>query len=547
MPVPIYDPNRGWREFLIDEVWTDVNGEGRYVPNVKDRIWDPAVGYYIVTNVQELGVDNYLIEKELWETPGDGDDVGQTDVLLGTGPGRASESYRAYIDTSVLPHTMALSARLHSYGTTLSYVKVFRGTDISDNGEVISAWYDQNGDLVGENIPMELVVMEDDNRGVKTARVGWSRVALDEGEQVTVVAYDDQGNERDNAILLVRNSNFTRTTDASAKYVISIRLDTPFLSAGDNTLLQYPVNLPLSSANLMGVVTYSDGSRIRYPIDGSKFTLQGMDRYIATSPGQRVPLVLRYLLSEGEYSYDLAPGGDPSVMNKAYWVETTDVNGAYAVKLYTFPEWDAANNRYKLVHYLYNLDRQQLWNVTPYVEVVGGTWDGTNYTDLQQLTLALDLDRVSGTFSPYRHVQIIGIALIQSGNGAGSTYYRIEATANQNPLYGDGVYASATSNGGSWTYNFTAGAATLNDWLDTLYWNLGPMHYVGTEAQAPTPNFARIIVGNSSTEVPVGSWDQTIDLLQDPATNKQMYIEFIHRSAGGDLQLGKAALPIRLV
>lgn len=545
MATPIYDPNRGWREFFIGEVYTGSEGAGRYVPNVNDRIWDPAFGYYIVTAID---TDTFLSTWVPWEPPGSDNDVDQDDVLLGTGPGRTSESYRAYIDTSVLPHTMALSARLRSNGTTLSYVKVFRGTDVSDTGEVISAWYDQNGDLVGENIPMELVVMEDDNRGVKTARVGWSRVAMDEGEQVTVVAYDDQGNARDTAILLVRNTNFIRTTDASAKYVISIALDTPFLAAGDNTLLQYPVNLPLSSANLIGVVTYSDGSRVRYNVDGTKFALQGMERYIATTAGQRVPLVLRYLLSQGEYSYDLAPGGDPSVMNRPYWVQTADVNGAYAVKLYTFPEWDPINLRYRLVHFLYNLDRQTVWNVTPYVEIVGGSFDGSNYSDLQQITMALNLDNVSGTFSPYRHVQTIGIALIQAGGDAGSTYYRIEATPNQNPLYGDSVYATVTSNGsGGWTYGLGAGAATQSDWLDTLYWNLGPMHFVGTESEAPTPNFARIIVGNSNAEIAVSDWDQPIDIVSDPSVTKQMYIEFIHRSVGGDLQLGKAALPIKLI
>lgn len=124
--VPISDPNRGFQTWHISELFTGDDDGGRYVPNKDDMVISYLVGLQIY-RVKAVDYTTGLSELDAIDLL---NIVGADDVdgnLLGAGPGKISESYRAYLDTSVIPHTLAFDARLKLYGTTAKYVKVIRG------------------------------------------------------------------------------------------------------------------------------------------------------------------------------------------------------------------------------------------------------------------------------------------------------------------------------------------------------------------------------------------------------------------------------------
>lgn len=540
-PVLIIDPDRSFRTWHISEIYVPGNA-GRYVPNPDDLVIDYTEGFFRVTAVDYTTGISTLVK---WILPKTNPDFNDEDILLGAGPGLPSESFRALIDTSVMPHSLALDSRLRVYGTTNSYIKVFKGRNVGMTGEVISAFYDQNGTFMGENIPLELVATEDQNNiAIKAPMVGHTLRQFPDGEVVTAVVYDDVGQPRSVNPLLVLNTAFIRTTDAASKFIIGISLESPFLSSTDPTLLEYPINMPVQGLNIMGVVSYSDGSKLRLPVDGTKFSLYGLDNYIASIQGQQVPLVLSYRLSQNEYNYIgvPSPNGHISVPYKATTLES---DGAYSVKLFAYPVWVSQLVGYRLEYYLCNLDRDTIYPVTNLVEMATGSraFDPIEYGTVQRITVAVDLNRVDPQFAAYRHAQTFEITLLRDGDSTDNDNWTVGFDPGQDPAYGVGLRAvSEFINVGNWELDLTSEIATKEEWLEQVFYATKPLFDPGTELRAPEPNFFVVVTPNGRVELPIEMWNTKITVEQAPAEGKSVFIEFLRRGATTDLQLGVSAL-----
>lgn len=538
-PTLIADPTRGFRMWLISEIYTGPTGTGKYVPNPDDMVWDWTSGYNRVISVDYT---TGLSVIKPWNPPVNSNPMSDEDVLLGAGPGYQSESFRVYLDKSVLPHVLAVDSRVHLYGTTVSYIKIFKGTDTSVNGQVISQMYDQGGTFLGENIPMELVAMDPsaNNVAVKTPQVGYTTQDLSDGDVVTAVCYDDAGNATSICKLLVKNTAFIRTTDASAKYIKAISVETPFLSASDPSLIQYPINMPVSALNLIGVVTYSDGSKLRLPIDGTKFSLYGLENYIATIQGQTLDLVLSYKLSPGEYNYitESSPNKHISIPMKA---TTLQADGAYSVKLFVAPRWIDALNGYTLEYFLYNLDREDVYPVTNLVQMGSNSraFNPLQYGTTQHIGVALDLNQVDPSFANYRHVQEFDVTLLRQGTDQSGDNWTVGYTPGQNPPYGVGVKALVNYiEVGNWQLDLSCGLTNQTDWLNKVFYGTQPLFDAGSETEAPTPNFFALVYGSERLEVPISQWASTITMTSTFVEGTLVNVEFFKRNASTDLQLG---------
>lgn len=544
--VPIMDPNRGHRRWSLDEIYTGPDGSGRYVPNVNDEAFSWQTGLWRVIDVD---YSTGLSTLQLYVPPKDPESINNEDVLLGSGPGTISESYRIYIDTSVTPHTLAIDSRLHFYGTGNVGVRYYRGSDIENDDNIISAMYDQAGTLLGDMIPLELVMVPTDsgvtNEAVQTPAVGYSNQKLQDNEVVTCVAYNEAGGVTSIARVLVTNTAYIRTTDESRKYITSIHMESPFLSESDDSLLQIPVNLPLSALDLKGVVTYSDGSRMELPVDGTKFSLYGIKNFVSTQVGQHIDLVLNYGLSAEEYIYGASVAGE-RFKAEPYSATTTQVDGAYTVKLFAVPVWVNAIEGYRLRWFMYTLDREIVYEVTDYIEfgINSRAFNPLEYGTLQNLSVAVDMKRVDAAFSAYRHTQTIGIALMSAGN-LDQTNWTIEYSPGQAPVYGTNFRASQTFvNVNNWVFNLNSGFSSQTTWLEALYFRSQPIKHPTTELAPPTPNFFVLVVGNNRIEAPIDQWNADIVVPIGLNDGDVVLIEFIYRNASTDLQLGIAALPV---
>lgn len=548
--VPIVDPDRGFKMWHIDEIFTGQEGmtedEKRYVPNEGDLVFSTTEGFMVVEEVNyTTGLSVLKPWDEVRET---GVGSSQANLLLGVGPGKISESYRVYLDTSVTPHTLAFDARLKVYGTTTKYLKVFRGTRI-ENGEVISRQYDQNGSLLGEDIPLEMARTEDvNNLAIKAPQVGYSSKSLEDGEIVTAVFYDDAGDVVSISHLLVKNTSFIRTMNESTKYITSIEIESPFLSKSDNRVLECPINIPIEAIARMGVVTYSNGEKARMPIDGTKFDLYGLRRFVSTILGQRQPITLTYRLSPNEVAYGSVPGATNHI-TEDYLATTTKVDGAYSVKLFSYPTWVDDTSGYRLVHFLYNLERDEVYDVTQHVELAANSkaFEPKEYGVAQDITFAVDLSKVSNRFKNYRHLQTTRIVLRRPGLDTNTTNWTVQFDRGEE-AYGEGLKAELEFiNSNLWNLRIDNDFGSMEHWLREIYDKTLPLYDKTSEDKPPTPTHFRLIAGNYSNEWPVSMWNEafTLNTIQDAGEN--VYLQFFRRTSQTDLELSTAALIIRQI
>lgn len=541
---PIFNADKHFRTWAMSEVYKEP-GVGIYVPNVDDMVIDWDTGFYRVIAVNEVTGISTL---ELWTNPKVGNGVEEEDILLGVSGSNQSESFRVYLDTSVTPHTLACDSRLRNFGSDTNHIKIFKGTDITDSGEVISAMFASDGTFIGENIPMELVVIPvGENKAVKTPTVGYTLSELDDGEVVTVVEYGDVAKVTNITKMLIKNTSFIRSTEANKRYIESIHLESPFLSEEDERLIRFPINMPIDDIPLTGVITYSDGDPVKLPGNAGKFKLYGIDHFTATIIGQKVPLVLTYILNEDEVNYGASPGNDLHISEK-YWGITTEYEEAYNVKLFAYPRWKDAVSGYVLDFYLYTLDRKKAYNVTDMVSLTGNSpaLNPLTYNVKQNLTFAVEMNRVDSSYPKYRHVQAMSFTLKRPG-----TEYGDKWLSYLDPIepYGNGLFATMLFiDANNYTVDITNGLTSKEVWLNHLYFATRPLYNPEQEVMPPTPNIIILKTPLREYEFTINEWNSPLTITGDGIVQgENITLEFIHRSYENDLHLAVAALPVDII
>lgn len=539
--VPVLNPTGRWCWWNINEIFTGTVGENRYVPKVNDYVMD-SDNYttYIVTSVDPTTLLTTMVEiKPSIQTTAFSND----DILFGVGPGTQADTYRVYLDTSVIPHILAVDARLKVGGSMCSYAKIFKGSDLSSKGKVISRLYNQIGTLLSENIPLELAAIDSHtNHAIRTVSVCYTGEQLLDGEIVTIVFYSDQGNVVSKRQLLVENTSFIRSIDAGRKYISSISLDSPFITPTTDGIINFPLNIPIQALNLMGVVHYSDGSTLRIPVDGTKFKLHGMDQYVSTIVGQKIELVLSYSLSPNETVYG-AVTSDGKYITAPYSIITAKTDGSYMVKLFGYPVWINAVNGYKMMWYLYNLDRNIVLDATPYVtfSITSPAYDPIAYGILQRLVVNVNLADISGAFKSFIHTQAIDLILKQPGNDPRTNWLVGFESSTSKPLYGEGLNALIVVD----KLNISSGIATFDEWLERMFTHTYPIIDRSIEVVPPTPNYFALEYNGNRYEYPIENWANNLAVGVLPYPNKTIFVQFFKRTPNTDIQLSVAGLIVR--
>lgn len=547
--VPVVDQNRGFRFWGLGEIYVGPLGpaKARYVPNVDDAVWDWNTGLFRVTDVDII---TNLSSLESWSFTDMNGGVIPEDIILSTGPNRVSESYRVYIDTSVTPHRMAFDSRLYINASEADHVKLFLGTDITASGHVISGMFNISNVLVSEDIPLELVVMPTvTNVGIKTPTPAWVIEPVADGDIVTAVVYSDTGIKLSAFHLIVKQTNFIHTTDTSKKYIVDIELLSPYLSTTDNQLLEYPVNMTIQSGSLQGRLTYSDATTEDLPIDGTRFVLLGMDRFIATQAGNSADLVLVYNLQPNEYALGVSSPLPNRFKSKEYRVTSIAANGAYTVKLFVAPYWNTALSRWSLDYYLYDIDRDTVLLVTPHVESPINTpaFNGSLLNAWQFLTVALNLNDADSGYLSYRYVQTFSIQLKASGtNTLADEYYLLEYVNGVTIGSGLKALASPDVNLGEKRLDLSQNLANLNDWLLRLYYPIKPLLVPNVETTPPLPTHVRLNIGASwSRDIPIADILESVDGITAAITTGTKALLSFYVDDSLDLELGVISLNIR--
>lgn len=538
---PVYDPNSNWKWWGLHEVYMGTIGEGKYVPKVKDYVIDPGnFTVYIVDHLDPVTLIPTLREVRV-QTSGA---FTESDILLGVGPGTQSDTYRIYYDKSVYPYLLQVDTRLKVAGTMTRYCKIFRGSDLGGTGEVISKIFDNSGNFVSENVPLELAAIDSHvNHSIKIVSVASCTEDLKDAEIVTAVFYSDNGHVVSKRQLLVENTTFIRTVNVSKKYVTHISLECPFLSQSDDHLIEWPLNITMNSLNLMGIVHYSNGETLRLPVDGNKFSMDGLDHHLSSIVGQRAGLSLRYSLSPNEIAY-ASVGVDTHAVTEAYSIVTVNANTSYELKLFVYPEWVGVEAGYRLRWWLLNLDRNMLFDVTPYVSIDGlmGAYDPKAYGYLQKKQVSINLRDVSGAFKNFRHTQIVDINLFSPPDPLTTSWTVSHESHSTRPHYGVDVYAKRVY---STTLNISSGFETQEDWLENIYYRTYPLVNQVRELRPPTPTHFVVMFDGTEQEFPINEWDKDILTSGVIQPFTMVYVKFIRKTSSGNLILNISGMMIR--
>lgn len=538
---------RKWHYWGIKDVYTGPTGPGQWVPSVGDKVFD---GF---RDLLVKSVDPNTLLSELIPLSNKSGGIDEEDMLVANGPGTQSEAFRLYIDNRTIPQVMSADARLWLNGTKVRYVKVFKGTNVTDDGHVISAMYDASGVKLSENIPTELVLMPNaNNLGIQTMRMGYCSDTVNDNEIVTMVTYSAEGIPVSRFTMIAVNTSFIRTVDSSKRYITNIELVSPYLDPNDRTLLAYPLNLVKQSDSMFVNVTYSDGTKDeRRLIDGNKIALNGIDSYIASEVGQLTKLSLVYKLSEGEYAMGTSAPLPDRVLQQEYRLLTIESDNSYSVKFYFVPRWNNVTNKWELEYWLYNLERNMVENVTNYIEI-GATsqpFIGDNYTTPQELVIAFNMTNLGPSYSYFRHVQTFTITLLGSGaNKQLTSYWNMKYSNDLN--YGNGLVAfvSQDSIPTESRLDVSNGHTTLTEWLRYHYSPLSPLYLTKSEEKAPDPTHVRIRIGTVWVrELPIADVLKPITGVNTSITQGQpVRIEFIRRTNDTDLELAMGVLTAKV-
>jgi hypothetical protein len=552
--VPVYNPDSGFRIWALSEVYRGLAGTNMYVPNVGDYVVDNSPGsnaWYRVAALDQTTLIPTLVSITTAATG----EFSEDDLLMGVGPGTQSDTYRCYLDQSVMPFSLAVDVRLVVGGSQASYAKIFKGAILGDDGTVISAFYDQSGNLLGENVPLEVV--QTSQQGVvttalKVVKQCYTKVALLDGEIVTVVIYAADGTVLSKRQLLIENTAFIRSTDASEKYITGISMTSPFMSSSDPNTLVYPINVPKDGLNLMGQVHYSDGTTASMPVDGTKFQLFGLDAYVATIVGQKFKLVLKYNLSQDELVYgataNVDGSGGAAFIQETYNATTENVDGAYTLKLFCVPRFIDSVNGWYLDWYLFNLDRNLAQLVTPYVTFAPNSpaFLPHGYGVNQQLQVQLKLSDVNPAYKNVQFTQTIGLVLNRDGTDKTGTNWTIAYDPGQTPAYGLNTHASTTFvNQNLMQVYINQGLTDFDAFLDQVYYPAKPLTDPNVETQAPEPNmFALLLPNQAPVEFPISQWASQLAIGQAIAAGSTLVVKFFFRTPENDLELALCPMAV---
>ncbi|ANZ50428.1 putative virion structural protein [Erwinia phage vB_EamM_Phobos] len=530
----IVDKDRGFRVWEPGELYNAETGTG-FMPNNGDLVKNNV--YRMLFEIYDVDYSLYTYKSKPYGTVQIYND---TERLGGHYPLK-SDKYRIYVDSSKHPATMDFHDHLTFNGPDVLGVRVFRGIDISDSAEVLSGFY-KNGKLNESLLPVRPVQNEGEDTQINTVLPGYCIAEVNDGEQVTFVAYADNDRVILTGVAYIIKTNLVMAAETPARTVLDVKLESPFILDSDSKVLTLPINIPIEDIPLNALIVYTDGVK-RLPIDNSRVMLNGLRNagshdtyYIASNAGQELPLVLSYRLAKGEsYAGDGYVNG---AIVRDYTAATEAVDGGYSMKLFVVPTWLDVNRGMRLSFFLYNLTRGQVYDASAFVEYTANTvFDPLLYGVKQRLNVQVDVSKVNPAYRAFVHAQSFHITLINPGNELDTNFYL--EYVQDGLRYGEDVYAKFKYSNVSFSdIDISCGMVTQAQWIEKLYRNSYPLYDRRTEGTAPEPTHFELHVGGQVQTFAVGEWLNKLTVPYKVPEGGTVVIRWLARTPTDTLQLG---------
>ncbi|AXF51410.1 putative virion structural protein [Erwinia phage Wellington] len=531
----IIDKDRGWRPWGAGDLYDKITGTG-FVPNPTDWIYHPDTNIVYKVLTVNYSEPSWTVEL-LNGIPlvNDGKPLG------GHYPLR-SDKFRVYVDTTKNPATMTFDKNVTWNGADLEGIRIFRGTDITDSGEILSGSY-KDGRLDKTYLPLQAISNQGADTVVKQALPGACLAAVEHGDMFSFVVYDDVGNGVAMGSGYIIKTNLVMALETPARTILNIKLVSPFISGDDSSVLTLPINMPLESIPLWCEVQYNDGVKT-LAVDGSRVKLNGLRNsgahdtfYISSNAGNELPLTLSYQLAKGEsYAGDNLVDGKTIV--KDYTAVTEAVDGAYSMKLFVVPVWLDSTRGVRLQYLLYNLTRGTVYDATAQINYTGGSsFDPTLYGVKQRLNVQCDISKVNTAYRPYTHPQSFSITLMNPGTEK-DTNFVLEYLPN-GLKYGEKIWAEFKYSNVTYSeLDVSCQKTSKAEWLAALYDPIYPLFDRRNEDGPPTPTHFQIHIGGNIYTYEIDDWMAKKVINYKVGLDASLVIRWLRRTPTDELQLG---------
>lgn len=541
--IVIQDPDQRMAIMALDQLYLGREGKGKYAGKVHDYVIDRTIPnaptWFIIAAVNDDLIPR--LEPVEFKVNQENSTIAK---FVGVGPGQVNNNLRCYVDKRTWPYTCQIDTRFAIPGSMNSYARVYIGSVTENKKECISRIFDQNGALLGDAVPMEPSNDPKYGEGIlKVVGTFKTTVDLKDNELLTLVVFSDDGVVTTQEPILAMNTSFIATPDQSKRYIKDIQLLSAFIDAGQPNLIKYPLNAPINAMNLACRVEYSDGEVV-VPVDGNKARISGLDGFIATIPGQEIPdVTLHYLVGPEEYNYSMRVANENHI-SRSYRAVIVDQDiSSIIVKLFITFEWLDETNGYKLHYWLYNVSRTRYWDVTNLVRPADSsmTFNPIAYGTLQRMVVYLDLEKVDFSFKTYRFVQSFDIVLNQPTH---QSPWLVHYENGQKLPTGSGLFAEYRYLASGYTeLKLNCHKATVDDWLEALYYNTKPLANRISEGIAPRPTHFEIQVDDwSSTYLVERDWNKIVVIGKSISNYRTMIVRFYMETATNELQLATIAV-----
>lgn len=534
---PIYRADGGWTSFSIHEIYLGAEGQNKFIPKVNDWVVEPETGKVwrvadlsLVTFIPELVPITIQPEVNVYQ-------------ITGMSPG----NHRVYYDRSITPYTLSVDSFMRVYGSENSYARIYRG-QLIDPAKVISRRYNNSGVFIGHDVPLELTAFNShDNYAIKNIPTCNTDVELTDGEVLTVATFSSSGKVLARTTCIVDETTYVAQAFAEQKYITKIFLKSAFISDTDSKTINYPVNLPVQSFSPIGVVQYNDGEQREYPIDGDKFTLDGMDAFISTVITHRVPLSLRYRLGPNEVGL-ASVNNNGNYITEAYDIVVSAPNTSYAVKLFVYPVWVDAASGYRLKALLTNLDRNIAIDVSNHLTLASNSpaFNPIGYGITQRLIFSVNLGNVSSIFNYFLHVQVVDIILrAPAPDNMATTLWEVAATVPAiGGYYGTGLCARTDDVTRKKIY-IDNNIETVEEFINRMYKLAFPLYNPLTETGPLNPTHVEITHLNEKVVLPVENFNLPFQFTNAVPNLSNVDVVFQRRIGETVLKLSATSLAVR--
>lgn len=542
---PVRDTSSLWITRAKKDTWLGQLASGKYILKIDDYMEDTE--FHITYKC--IGHDARWVPTLVRVTPKVVADMDSEDLLLG----QTRDAYRVLVDKKVIPHRLQVDARCYVNARNASTARVYRGNPTNGAEEIVSLVLDQAGMPIGSLIPLEKsFIPNGENVAQYYVPTAYTNADIKNGELLWVVLYDASGAPLSSKELRATIASFTTGNDLMIKAVTGIAMEGPYMSKLVPNRMEVPLNLTLNSMNMIGAVSYNSGEPKRLPVDGTRFTLMGMNTFAPSQAGQTFEMGLRYALANGEASFVGQEISASRFVVEPIEIVVVDVENQLTVKLLPYPVWINEVSGYRLRWLLVNLERNIMADVSTLVETGNGSpvLDPTLYGVKQNLTVAIDLSKVNASWRAYRHIQTVGVTLLRRGDAAGDKW-RIGFDPNQNPEYGTGLEIKTRFINQNLTeVNLKSGFNTYEEWLQAFYYNTRLLIDPRTETAPPVPAFFTFSDGTGQNFIQLSLaeyWNRTFTvnfLVPDLST---WYLHFYRGSMQENLTLTIAGAPVKQV